>query len=202
MRVTRLDVADAFVVEPRVLRDARGAFVELWHEDGYTSIGLRESFVQDNISVSRKGVLRGLHYQHPDGQAKLVTAVYGTIYDVAVDLRVGSPTFGRWAGVELNSDNMRQFYVPAGFAHGFAVMSELAIVAYKCSAYYAPSCDHAVRWDDPDLAIDWPVAAPLVSARDAGAAFLRDVPQSRLPRYGSVHAPVQPVAAASQETGD
>ena len=136
--------------------------------------------MQDNVSVSARGVLRGLHYQHPRAQGKLLTVLQGEIYDVGVDLRVGSPTLGRWLGVWLRGEEGRQFYVPEGFAHGFVVTSDWATVHYKCTSLYDPGGERSVRWDDPDLGIDWPIAAPILSPRDRDAPRLRDIPRELL----------------------
>ncbi|HEY4559156.1 MAG TPA: dTDP-4-dehydrorhamnose 3,5-epimerase, partial [Lysobacter sp.] len=134
-------------------------------------------------SRSSRGVLRGLHYQWPKPQGKFVTVLQGEVWDVAVDIRAGSPTFGRWTGVLLNEDNRRHFWIPEGFAHGFVVLSETALFSYLCTATYDPSADAAIRWDDPSLAIDWPVSSPSLSAKDAAAPFLADVAADRMPRY-------------------
>lgn len=170
MTVTPTRLGGVLVVEPRLFCDDRGSFMETFNVERYAQAGIDVSFVQDNVSRSIRGALRGLHFQAPPhGQAKLVSVVEGTVYDVAVDLRTGSPTYGEWVGVELTADNRCQLFVPVGFAHGFAVTSEQAVLSYKCSAEYAPQAEGAVAWDDPDLAIEWPVAAPLLSDKDAAA---------------------------------
>ncbi len=172
------------LVQPTVHRDARGFFLETYHERRYRESGISGPFVQDNQSRSEKGTLRGLHGQLRQPQAKLVRAVIGEIFDVAVDVRLGSPTFGKWSGAHLTGDNFHQLYVPEGFVHGFCVLSETALVEYKCSRLYAPDDEYVVRWDDPEIGIDWPITAPRLGARDANApclAELRD--QGRLPRY-------------------
>ncbi len=148
-------------------------------------MGIDAAFVQDNVSISRHGVLRGLHFQHPRAQAKLVQAVRGEVFDVAVDVRVGSPTFGRAAWTTLSETNHRQLFIPSGFAHGFVVTSDEAIVSYKCSEYYSPGAEHAIRWNDPALAIPWPVAAPILSPKDAAAPLLSAIPRDLLPRVDS-----------------
>lgn len=176
MKVIPTKLEGALIIEPKVFEDARGYFMETWHARRYREHGLPERFVQDNVSFSRKGVLRGLHYQHPNPQGKLVSVFQGEVFDVAVDLRSGSPTFGQWTSVILSSENHRQFYVPEGFAHGFAVLSDTALVHYKCTAFYDPAGDAGLRWDDPDLAIVWPVTDPVLSAKDAAAPLLREVP--------------------------
>jgi dTDP-4-dehydrorhamnose 3,5-epimerase len=183
------------IFEPRVFRDDRGEFLETWHQARYAAAGLPEAFVQDNLSVSRRGVLRGLHYQHPLAQGKLVSVLEGEVFDVAVDIRRGSPTFARWVGMTLSGENRRQLYVPPGFAHGFYVTSDRALFLYKCTAYYAPSDEGSVLWNDPDLAIDWPLgqrsvvsgqssgADPILAPKDAAAPRLAGIPGDRLPQY-------------------
>lgn len=168
------------LIRPRRFGDARGWFLESWQEARYRDAGLPERFVQDNFSYSARGVLRGLHFQNPHAQGKLVMVLLGEVWDVAVDLRRSSPTFGRWQGVRLGGDEPLQFYVPPGFAHGFVVLSDTALFHYKCTAAYSPADEHSVRWDDPDLAIAWPVRDPVLSARDAAAPRLRDLPPEHL----------------------
>lgn len=171
----------AVIVEPVVHGDDRGFFQELWKASGYESAGLPAMFRQVNISRSSRGVLRGLHYQFRQAQGKLVCVLEGTIFDVAVDIRPGSAGFGQWAGVELSAQNHRQFYVPPGFAHGFLVLSDSALLHYQCTTEYAPEYDAAIAWDDPDIAVQWPQAPAVVSAKDSAAPRLRDVPPARLP---------------------
>jgi len=175
MRAIESGVKDALILEPQVFGDARGFFLESWNRRTFAKLGIDVDFVQDNHSRSRRGVLRGLHYQVRQPQGKLVRVVAGAVYDVAVDLRRGSPTFGRWAGVELSADNQRMFWVPPGFAHGFLVLTECADFLYKATDYYAPEQERTIRWDDPDLAIDWPLAdmAPLLAAKDAAGTPFR-----------------------------
>lgn len=167
--------------ERRIARDRRGAFAELWREEDGQAIGL-PTFVQDNIARSRRGVVRGLHFQNPRAQAKLVTVVQGEILDVAVDVRVGSPTFGRWSAVKLSDTNDRQLFIPPGFAHGYQTTSESSVVVYKCSDYYAPEYERAVRWNDAAVGIEWPIADALVSPRDADAPLLHDLLPEWLPQ--------------------
>jgi dTDP-4-dehydrorhamnose 3,5-epimerase len=170
-------IPDVLVVEPTVHRDERGFFLESWHEERLAAQGLVAHFVQDNHSRSVRGTLRGLHYQIGSPQGKLVRVVYGEVYDVAVDLRRSSPTFGQWVPVDLTSENHKQLWIPPGFAHGFYVRSERADLLYKCTTSYAPANDRVVRWDDPDLAIDWHLldpCPPILSAKDASAPLLRD----------------------------
>ncbi len=168
------------VLEQNVFRDTRGTFAELWRNDDARAPGLPD-FVQDNLARSRRGVVRGLHFQNPRAQAKLVTAIEGEIFDVAVDVRAGSPTFGRWAAFTLSGSNGRQLYVPAGFAHGYQTVSDVSVVMYKCTDFYSPDDERAVRWDDEDLAIPWPVRDPVVSARDGAARRLRELLPEWLP---------------------
>jgi dTDP-4-dehydrorhamnose 3,5-epimerase len=175
MEVTETDLPGVVLVRPRVFEDARGFFMETYHREAFAEAGLPAAFVQDNHSRSTHGVLRGLHYQYPLWQGKLVRSVSGEIFDVAVDIRRSSSHFGRWFGTVLSADNRLQLYVPPGFAHGFCVLSDVADVVYKCTALYRASDDGALRWDDPDIAIDWPVERPLVSAKDAAAPLLRDL---------------------------
>ena len=162
------------IVEPRVFGDDRGFFMEVYHAERFAEGGIGDPFVQDNHSRSTRGVLRGLHYQQPNPQGKLVRAVNGTIFDVAVDIRRGSPSFGRWVGVELSAENKRQLWVPAGFAHGFCVTSESADVVYKCTALYEPANDRGIRWNDPEIGIAWPPVESLISTKDTAAPMLRD----------------------------
>jgi dTDP-4-dehydrorhamnose 3,5-epimerase len=183
MNVIQTDLPGVLIIEPRVFGDARGFFMETWQQQRYAEAGIPERFVQDNLSFSRQGILRGLHYQHPQAQGKLVYVLQGEVYDVAVDIRVGSPHFGRWAGVTLSADNKRQFYVPPGFAHGFCVTSEMALFAYKCTEFYNPALEGSVRWDDPELGINWPSPEPLLSDKDREAPLLKDVPRDRLPQW-------------------
>jgi dTDP-4-dehydrorhamnose 3,5-epimerase len=175
MNVIGTAVEGALIIEPKVFGDARGFFMESWNRRSFAQIGLDVDFVQDNHSRSRQGVLRGLHYQVRQPQGKLVRVVAGSVYDVAVDLRRSSSTFGKCAGVELSADNQRMFWVPPGCAHGFLVLSESADFLYKATDYYAPEHERAILWSDPDLAIDWPLAGePLLAAKDAAAPRLKD----------------------------
>lgn len=180
-RVLMLDIPGLRVVVPRIFGDARGFFLETYNAMRYQELGIRESFVQDNLSRSGAGVLRGLHFQSPQAQAKLVSVMEGRVFDVAVDLRRGSPSFGRWAGLELDAETRVQFLVPRGFAHGFCVLSESAVFSYKCDALYQPQHEHVILWSDPDIGIIWPVASPILSDKDAAGLRLRDFPTERLP---------------------
>jgi len=170
------------IVEPAVFRDERGFFLEVFHAAKFADRGLEVVFVQDNHSMSRQGTLRGLHVQLPRSQGKLVRCTEGAIFDVAVDIRRGSPTFGRWFGVELSATNFRQLWVPPDFAHGFCVTSERAQVEYKCTELYEPASDLAIAWNDPAIGIDWPVADPVLSSKDREAKRLDEL-AARLPVY-------------------
>jgi dTDP-4-dehydrorhamnose 3,5-epimerase len=171
------------VIEPVVYRDERGQFFEIWNAGRYEQAGICERFVQDNVSWSKVGVLRGLHFQHPHGQAKLLSVLDGEVFDVCVDLRRGSPTFGQSYATTLSSDNRRQMMIPAGCAHGFVVTGPHALFSYKTSDYYHPECEHTLRWNDPTLAIQWPVASPVLAFKDAHGSLLRDIAPDRLPEY-------------------
>ena len=175
MKATPLAIPEVLLIEPKVFGDARGFFFESFNQQAFNeATGLDVHFVQDNHSRSVRHVLRGLHYQLPPfAQGKLVRAVYGEVFDVAVDLRPHSPTCGRWVGAVLSAENKRQMWIPPGFAHGFLVPSDAAEFLYKTTDYYAPAYERSIRWDDPDLAIAWPLdgASPLLSAKDAGAPF-------------------------------
>lgn len=183
MKIQNTELPDIVLIEPDVFSDARGFFMETWNETKYRELGVPEHFVQDNISLSARGVLRGLHYQYPRGQGKLVYVLQGEVFDVVVDIRQGSPSFGKWAGATLSAGNKRQMYIPPGFAHGFCVLSEQALFAYKCTDFYCPQHEGTVRWDDPNIAIMWPLQTVSLSARDAAAPRLADIQPQRLPRY-------------------
>ncbi|MBP7776991.1 MAG: dTDP-4-dehydrorhamnose 3,5-epimerase [Acidobacteria bacterium] len=174
MIVTETNLAGVKLIQPVVHRDDRGFFVETYHQRRYVEAGMPSIFVQDNHSRSVKGTVRGLHMQRTSLQAKLVRVILGEIFDVAVDVRVGSPTFGRWTGARLSDANGHQFYVPEGFAHGFAVVSDVAEVEYKCSAFYDVADEIAIRFDDPAIGVAWPVTSPILSRRDAGALPLAE----------------------------
>lgn len=183
MKVIETELPGVLILEPRVFRDGRGWFGESWRRERYAEAGLPAEFVQDNVSRSSRGVLRGLHLQNPRPQGKLVTVLDGLVWDVAVDLRAGSPQFGRWTAVELCGDTLRQFWVPPGFGHGFVVLSAEAVFGYKCTDVYDAASEFGVRYDDPDLAIPWPMGAPQLSAKDAALPWLRDIPRERLVPY-------------------
>ena len=177
MKIIPTEIADVKIIEPAVFSDDRGYFLETWNAGSFAGNGLDVRFVQDNQSRSKKHVLRGLHYQLEQTQGKLVRVVTGSVFDVAVDIRRASPTFGRWVGVELSQDNHRMLWVPGGFAHGFLALSDDTDLTYKCTDFYASKHERTIVWNDPDLAINWPLpkgAAPLVSGKDAtGATFAR-----------------------------
>lgn len=177
MEFRRLDIPEVILVEPNVIHDARGFFLETYHRDKYAAGGIPETFVQDNQSFSRKGVLRGLHAQLKHPQGKLVRAIIGEIFDVAVDIRPDSPTFGKWVGAVLTEGNAQQLYVPPGFAHGFCVLSDIAHVQYKCTDVYQPGDEIGVVWNDPEIGIDWPVGDPVLNDKDRNAPRLADIVQ-------------------------
>lgn len=183
MKVIETALPGCVIVEPAVFGDARGFFYEGWNKPRFLEHGLDLHFVQSNVSSSSRGVLRGLHYQWPNPQGKYVSVLEGEVYDVAVDIRRGSPTFGRSASVLLSAENKRHFWIPEGFAHGFVVLSERALFSYLVTAPYDKAADAGIRWNDASLGIDWPVSAPLLSDKDAAAPFLADVAPERLPVY-------------------
>lgn len=182
MKVTRTALPGVLVIEPEVYSDARGFFLEAYHARRYHRQGLPAEFVQDNHSLSRHGTLRGLHAQVRRPQAKLVRVIEGEVFDVAVDIRLGSPAFGRWTGVCLSAVNRRQLFIPEGFAHGFATTSPSAQVEYKCNRYYDAADQLAIRWDDPEIGIEWPIRHPLLSAKDRDAPLLSQL-RDQLPRF-------------------
>ena len=184
MNIVKTSLPGLVIVEPKVFGDQRGFFLETWSRKQYRDVGIDEDFVQDNLSLSRAGVLRGLHYQYPDTQGKLVYVLQGEVFDVAVDIRTDSPTFGKWEGVVLSGDNKRQVYVPRGFAHGFCVLSETALFAYKCTAFYNPAAEAGILWNDPEIGIDWPVSAPVLSEKDTKHPTLRERVAMGLPDFG------------------
>jgi dTDP-4-dehydrorhamnose 3,5-epimerase len=182
MRVTPTRLPSVMIVEPQVHGDARGFFLETYHQHKYREAGIPEAFVQDNHSHSMRRTLRGLHAQQLRPQGKLVRAVKGEMFDVAVDIRVGSPSFGRWVGVVLSGENFRQLYIPPGFAHGFCVTSDEVDVEYKCTDFYEPGDEIGIAWNDPEIGIEWPLQDPLLSPRDQQAKHLAAI-LDRLPRY-------------------
>jgi dTDP-4-dehydrorhamnose 3,5-epimerase len=183
MNVLATDLPEVLLVEVDIFADDRGFLFEAWHRQKYGDRGIAVSFVQDNVSFSHRGVLRGLHFQEPRPQAKLVSALGGEIFDVAVDIRVGSPRFGRWTAAVLSAENHRQLFIPEGFVHGFCVLSEWALVHYKCSEVYVPSMASAIAWNDPTFGIDWPITLPTLSPADAAAPPLEKLARERLPRF-------------------
>ena len=183
MRVTETDLPGVLIIEPSVHGDHRGFFLESWHRDRYAEHGIDLPFVQDNHSKSGKGILRGLHAQlGANAQGKLIRVVSGAVYDAAVDIRVGSPTFGRYAATELTAENHIQLWVPPGFAHGFCVLSEAAEVEYQCTEFYDPTAELSIKWDDPAIGIPWPITDPVLSDKDRGALPLAAT-QDRLPLF-------------------
>lgn len=185
MKVSTTPLPGVYRIEPRVFVDERGFFMETWQARRYTQAHIPVTFVQDNYSQSTYGTLRGLHYQLTYPQGKLVWVVQGEVFDVAVDIRRGSPTFGQWYGEILSGDNHRQLYIPAGFAHGFCVLSASVDFCYKCTDVYAPGDEYGLRWDDPRLGIAWPITTPLLSAKDRSYPTLDTIPLEHLPRFGA-----------------
>jgi len=182
VRVSPTALPGVLLVEPRVFRDPRGFFLETYHRDKYAEHGIPAGFVQDNHSHSERSTLRGLHAQVTRPQGKLVRAVRGEMFDVAVDIRVGSPSFGRWAGALLSGSNFHQLYIPPGFAHGFCVLSDEVDVEYKCTDFYEPGDEISVAWNDPELGIEWPIREPILSEKDRLAPRLSQL-RDRLPRF-------------------
>ncbi|MET4676143.1 MULTISPECIES: dTDP-4-dehydrorhamnose 3,5-epimerase [unclassified Luteibacter] len=183
MKFIETALPGCIVIEPQVFGDSRGFFYESYNEAKYREAGIDRRFVQSNVSRSARGVLRGLHYQWPHPQGKLVSVLEGEVYDVAVDIRRGSPTFGQWAGVMLTAENHRHFWIPEGFAHGFCVVSEYATFSYQCTDLYNAQADGGVRWNDPAIGVDWPISEPLLSDKDTKAPLLADIAEDRLPEF-------------------
>lgn len=187
MKIIETTLPGVIVIEPKIFGDKRGFFLESFRQDTIEQAGLNVTFVQDNHSRSSQGVLRGLHYQLTQTQGKLVRVTSGAVYDVAVDVREGSPTFGQWYGTELNEENMRMMYVPPGYAHGFVVLSESADFLYKCTDYYHPESEQGIAWNDPDIGIEWPIkelsSEIALSEKDKNNALLKDQPSDKLPHY-------------------
>jgi dTDP-4-dehydrorhamnose 3,5-epimerase len=180
MNVIATDIEGVLIIEPQVFQDPRGCFLETYHDNRFKAAGLNFAFVQDNLSFSVKGTLRGMHFQVNHPQAKLVQAITGEIFDVAVDIRPESPTFGRWVGVHLSEQNKRQLLLTPGFAHGFCVLSESAYIAYKCSEYYMPDDESGILWSDPSMGIEWPVKDPIISVKDSQLSRLSELPPEKL----------------------
>ncbi len=185
MKITPTRIPEVLLIEPDVFGDNRGFFMESWHKQKFAEQGLTADFVQDNHSRSTQGVLRGLHYQLQQPQGKLVRVVTGCVFDVAVDIRRGSPTFGQWVGAELSADNQHQLYVPPGFAHGFCVLSETADFLYKCTVYYAPQDEHGIMWNDPTIGIRWPGSDFIISEKDTANGLLETMTDV-LPTYPGI----------------
>ncbi len=184
MKIEESSLPGVLLIQPDVFGDHRGYFKESWNRRKYAENGFDVDFVQDNLSLSKKGILRGLHFQNPRPQGKLVQALQGQVFDVAVDIRKGSPNFGQWFGTVLSAENHLQMYVPEGFAHGFCVLSETALFAYKCTDFYNPPTEFSLRFDDPDIGIVWPFEGePNLSAKDINAVLLKDFPEASLPLY-------------------
>jgi len=185
MNVIRTSLEGVLILEPKVFGDTRGFFMETYHRDRYSESGIDTVFVQDNLSFSVKNTLRGLHFQITQPQAKLIQVITGEIFDVVLDIRPGSPTFGKWACIILSDENRRQLYIPLGFAHGFCVLSESAHFLYKCSDIYVPEDEGGIFWADPDIGIEWPVENPIVSEKDKIYPRLSELPSEKLPLLGS-----------------
>ena len=184
MNVVETKLKDVLIIEPAVFEDARGFFMETYHQRRYQQAGVSATFVQDNLSRSVRHTLRGLHFQRKQPQAKLVQVLAGAVFDVAVDVRPDSITFGQWVGINLSADNRRQLFIPEGFAHGFCVLSDWALFSYKCSALYAPEDEGGILWSDPGIGIDWPVTRPIITGKDTAFACLADLGRSQLPQMG------------------
>ena len=172
---TKCEIPGVIFIEPKIFGDSRGWFVELWNKEKYEQIGIKENFVQDNISYSKYGVLRGLHYQKPHTQGKLIFVLQGEVWDVVVDLRIESPTFKKWEAFKLTGEKKEQLYIPEGMAHGFCVLSDEVIFQYKCTDKYSPNDEKGIRWDDQELLIPWPVKDPLISDKDKNLSFMREL---------------------------
>ena len=186
MNVKETKLPGVLVLEPDVFSDDRGFFLETWNSKRYEKAGIKGSFVQDNVSFSKKGVLRGLHFQYPQSQDKLVQVLSGEVVDVAVDIRKDSPTFGQWVSEVLSNANHRQMYIPSDFAHGYCVTSETAVFSYKCTDFYNPGSEGGIIWNDPDINIDWPMEEPILSSKDVDYPRLKDIRPEKLPHVGSL----------------
>jgi len=183
MKIFETTLPGVIVIEPKVFGDERGYFLETYQADRYRDAGIKEDFVQDNFSRSTKGVLRGLHYQLEKEQGKLIYVTSGIVFDVAVDIRQGSPTYGQYYSHVLSEDNHRQMYIPPGFAHGFCVLTDTADFGYKCTEYYSPQHERTIRWDDPQIRVEWPLSNVILSDKDSAASILADTPAQELPVY-------------------
>jgi len=186
MNIKETKLAGVLILEPKVFSDDRGYFLETWNNIRYEQAGITGPFVQDNISFSKKGVLRGLHFQYPQSQGKLIQVLSGEVLDVIVDIRVGSSTYSQWIGEVLSESNHRQIYVPPGFAHGYCVTSEAALFSYKCTDFYNPATEHGIIWNDPDIGIEWPIEQPVLSPKDAVYPRLKDLRPENLPQFRSI----------------
>lgn len=183
MKIITTSIEGILIIEPKTFKDNRGFFMETYNQKRYNASGINPTFVQDNLSYSLKNTLRGLHFQIKHPQAKLIQVISGEIFDVAVDLRSGSATFGKWTGIHLSDENKRQMYIPKGFAHGFCVLSEFALFHYKCSDFYAPEDEGGLIWSDPDIGIEWPVENPIISEKDNQFQKLFDLTAEKLPSF-------------------
>jgi len=183
MNVKETKLPGVIVLEPDVFSDERGHFLETWNRTRYENAGIPGHFVQDNISFSKKGVLRGLHFQYPQSQGKLIQVLSGQVVDVAVDIRVGSPTFGQWISEVVSDANHKQIYIPPGFAHGYCATSKTAVFSYKCTDFYNPASENGIIWNDPDLNIDWPTKKPILSIKDSSYARLKDLVSENMPHF-------------------
>lgn len=183
MKIIKTKLPGLLIIEPRVFEDQRGFFYESFYASRYQELGIDTPFVQDNLSRSKLGTLRGLHFQLKNPQGKLVTVIRGRVFDVAVDIRQGSSTFGHWFGLELNDSNHLQLYIPEGFAHGFSVLSDEADFFYKCTNYYDPQSEHGIQWNDPAIGIEWQISDPILSKKDQEYPLLKNMPKENLPIY-------------------
>jgi dTDP-4-dehydrorhamnose 3,5-epimerase len=183
MKIITTSIEGILIIEPKIFKDNRGFFMETYNQKRYNAYGINTTFVQDNLSYSLKNTLRGLHFQIKHPQSKLVQVISGEIFDVAVDLRSGSATFGKWTGIHLSDENRRQMFIPKGFAHGFCVLSEFALFYYKCSDFYAPEDEGGIIWSDPDIGIEWPVENPIISEKDNQFQKLSCITAEKLPSF-------------------
>jgi dTDP-4-dehydrorhamnose 3,5-epimerase len=186
MKVTQTKLSGVLIIEPKVFQDDRGYFLETWSKTRYEQARIPGHFVQDNISFSKRGILRGLHFQYPQSQGKLIQVLLGEVMDVVVDICVGSPTYGQWVGEIISESNHRQMYIPPGFAHGYCVTSEKALFSYKCTDFYNPATEHGIIWNDPDIGIEWPVEQPVISPKDMNYPRLKDLEPENLPQFGGI----------------
>ena len=185
MKFTKTAFPDVFLIEPDVFKDTRGFFMETYNQRKYAEAGIDKVFVQDNYSYSKHGILRGLHYQLKNAQGKLVFVITGKIFDIVVDIRLGSPGFGQWFGTHLSAENRRQIFVPGGYAHGFIVLSESVDVIYKCTDFYTSGDEYGIFWADPTIGIDWPIENPVLSDKDSKNQKLKEIPEELLPTFHS-----------------